>query len=316
MGNSATADVAHDTEVVPCPGCGGTDFAVRCWGRDHLFAQPGRYRVVDCRVCGLVHLNPRPTLAALGKHYPDTYFCYRPVGETCLLARPLFAALQHGMTRRRARSIERAVGRLSPATRAVDVGCGTNLLLAHFRRRRGCVGLGVDFNARVCAYVRERLRMPIVQGTLFDAHLPEASQDLVIMTEYLEHEPNPQAVLREARRITRPGGHLVIEVPYIGGLPARIFGRCWSQLDLPRHLAFYTPATFAPLLRRCGYEIRTFHTFGVPFSCGASVLTSLGMRRLGRLTLRDMLLVGIAGLPSLPLTPWLKEFLFVAAEAH
>ncbi|HWO05789.1 MAG TPA: hypothetical protein VNQ54_13395, partial [Methylomirabilota bacterium] len=36
---------------------------------------------------------------------------------------------------------------------------------------------------------------------------------------------------------------LVIEVPNAGGLGARIFGRAWSGLELPRHLSHFTPAT-------------------------------------------------------------------------
>jgi hypothetical protein len=140
--------------------------------------------------------------------------------------------------------------------------------------------------------------------------------DLVTMNEYLEHEPDPLSVLLEARRISRSGAHLVVEVPYMGGLPSRVFGSCWSQLDVPRHLAFYTPETLEKMLKRAGYRLVHTKPFGAPFSIGISVLQSLGFRKLGRLSPLEALLIALAGAPFLPLFPWLHEFMLVVARAE
>jgi len=47
----------------------------------------------------------------------------------------------------------------------------------------------------------------------------------------------------------------VIEVPNAGGLGARIFGRAWSGLELPRHLSHFTPATLERTAAQAGGRV-------------------------------------------------------------
>lgn len=310
----ATAIADSDREHVACLQCGEDDPEALLVGRDNLFARSGEFPVVRCRRCELVYVTPRPTPEALGRHYPDAYFCYRPVHRYFPLLWPFLAAAVHGMSARRLRWLERHAGRLTPRTRLLDVGCGLNHLLRYIHRRRGCLGIGVDFKHEVVAYVRDRLKMPIELGTLSDAAFESDSFDVIFMTEYLEHEPRPLELLREASRVAAPGAWLAIETPFIGGWPARVFKTCWSQLDVPRHLVFPTPATIADLLRRSGWELIEARTYGVPFSLGASLLQTLGCRHMGRLTLWDTLRIVLAGAPTLPLTPWAHEFMFAVAR--
>lgn len=303
-------------EEIACPLCGAPSFDPFLRGRDRLFARGGRYHLVRCRQCTLIFQNPRPTPTSLALHYPDAYFCYLPLEDMRSPKRWIAAAALCELTGRAIRLLERCTGRLTPDAQVLDVGCGINHLLRELRRRRGCTGVGVDFKAEVVAYVRDRLQMPVVHGTLPDARFDAGRFDVVFMTEYLEHEPQPLAILREARRVLRPGGHLAIEVPYIGGWPARIFRSCWSQLDLPRHLVFYTPHTLDDALRRTGFRVLQVRRYGAAFSTGASLMNLLGYRWMGRLRTVELLAVAALGLPSLPFTPLLHEFLHVVARAE
>jgi ubiquinone/menaquinone biosynthesis C-methylase UbiE len=43
---------------------------------------------------------------------------------------------------------------------------------------------------------------------------PDASFDAIMCTEVLEHVPDPVAALKELNRLLKPGGHLIITVPF------------------------------------------------------------------------------------------------------
>jgi SAM-dependent methyltransferase len=262
------------------------------------------------------YVDPRPTVEALARHYPDDYPPVRVPGAKPTLAGRLGDVLIDLRWLGYIRAVERVIGRISADATVVDVGSGLNELLVRLERLRGCRGLAVDFTPGVVEYIRTRLRMPVCQGSLLDARLQPGTVDLVTMNQYLEHEPDPRSVLTEARRISRPGAHLVVEVPYMDGLPSRVFGSCWSQLDVPRHLAFYTPETMTKMLERCGYRLIHLQPFGAPFSVGVSVLQALGFKRLGRMRAIDALFIVLAGAPFLPFFPWLREFMLVVARAE
>jgi len=313
---SVETETAHESlEAVPCPMCGEHSHDVVLYARDRLFGRPGRYRIVSCTHCELRYLSPRPTLDALGTHYPSDYFIYQTPDALPAFTRPMVKMFTELRWRDSLTRLERAIGRLANDLKVVDVGCGMNDYLLALRSLRGIEGVGVDFKPEVAAYVRDTLHMPVHAGTLQDARFPDGSVDLVTMNEYLEHEPHPLEVLREARRITARGGHLAIEIPCVESLPARMFGSRWSQVDAPRHLIHFTRKTLAAMLERSGYELVHTETFQIPYVIGLSVLQALGHKRLGRLSFVDRSLAMLATLPFIPVFPLLDEFRFAVARA-
>jgi SAM-dependent methyltransferase len=303
-------------ELVACPNCDSKQSRFVLHGRDRLFGKPGWYRVVQCQFFDLRYLNPRPTEESLTRHYPNDYLPIRRPEATPPLLRFLTRVAVRARWSTYLDMVERVIGRIPPSARVVDVGCGLNELLVRLQELRGCSGVGVDINPDVTSYIRDTLRMPIAHGTLRQAALDSGSCDLVTMNQFLEHDPDPRATVTEARRISKTGGHLVVEVPFASGLPARLFGSCWSQLDVPRHLVFYTPETLSHLLQRCGYRVLHVKSFGAPFSIGISVLQALGFTKLGRLSAMDAVLLVLTGAPLLPLFPLLHEFMIVVARAE
>jgi ubiquinone/menaquinone biosynthesis C-methylase UbiE len=302
-------------EDIPCPLCGEHSPKLVLYARDRLFARPGRYSIVSCSHCDLRYLSPRPTLDALGAHYPPQYFIYQPAEDLPAFTRPMARFFATARWTESIARLERVRGPLAPDTRVVDVGCGLNDYLVTLKKLRGIQGIGVDFSPDAAAYVRDTLHMPVHAGTLQQANFAEGEFDVVSMNEYLEHEPNPREVLREARRITKPGGHLCLEVPYIESWPARIFGSRWSQIDAPRHLIHFSEHTLREMLRRSGFELVHTETFSIPYVIGFSVLQALGHRNLGRLTVLDRTLAMLVALPFILVAPFIDEFRFAVARA-
>lgn len=316
MTQSAAIQLADEPqESVPCPLCGADSPELVFYARDRLFAQPGLYRIVRCSACNLRYLSPRPTLAALARHYPPEYFIYQKPEDLNPVARFLVGAFMTDRWRQYIKRVERVRGPFTPDTKIVDVGCGLNEHLVTLKQMRGCEGIGIDFSPEVAAFVRDRLKMPVFEGTLADAKFPDGEFEVVAMNEYLEHEPFPLAALTEARRVTRPGGHLTLEVPAADSFAAKLFGTRWSQVDAPRHLIHFTRETLGAMLERAGFELIHTETFQIPGLIGISVLQALGRRRMGRLTAFDRTLMSFAALPLVPLLPFLDELMFAIARA-
>lgn len=307
-------DSAADEQVehVACPSCRADDAETYRVSRDRLFGRPGLYKVVRCRRCAMIYTNPRPTFAALARHYPSHYFCYVPPETLHGLRKVVATGVSRSVTERRMRALEQLMGKVAAGTRVCDVGCSHGELLYALKSLRSCDVMGVDISEPMVARCIAR-GVPAVAGTLAQAQLASASFDLVTMTEYLEHEGDPRSALLEARRITRAGGYLALEIPLISSLPARVFGNHWSQLDLPRHLMFFTRETLQRMLAECGFEL--VGTRKLVGSLAFSLLHVLGIDGMGQLSTRDILLLVLANLLVFPLQPFVPEFMFVVARA-
>jgi len=101
---------------------------------------------------------------------------------------------------------------LTGAEAVVDVGCGNGIYLAGLARR-GHHGpmVGVDLSPGMLAAARRRT--PAAGLTLGDAAaLPVADHvaDVTLAPHMLYHVPDPAVAAAEFRRITRPGGRLLV----------------------------------------------------------------------------------------------------------
>jgi len=321
MGSTSKSQTAEDDaalgaglERVCCPLCQADDASLRFPVQDYLFNQPDQFTLVTCNQCDLTYLNPRPKLEALGRFYPEEYFCYDPVLRLSGSPKRAMGGPTKALNQRRIAQLERHVSKIPSTSRVLDVGCGAYGFLYHLHRLRKCETLGIDFNAAVVSAIQERLGLPAQHGTLLDADLPPASFDGVAMYEYLEHEGNPVATLNEARRVTKPGGWLVVEIPNVASPLARLFGRKWTQIDAPRHLVLYTPSTIARMLEQCGYEIIGIRKLWYQWLLGLNFLVVLGARNMGKLRIGNLLLGFLASLPLLPVPWFCPEFLRVYAR--
>lgn len=114
---------------------------------------------------------------------------------------------------RRLDLIERLAGRVADR-RVLDCGCGSGLYTGALLER-GADALGIEFDPEAVARGRDR-GLPadrIEVGDLEHLNLPDRSIDLAVFNEVLEHVPNDLAALREAHRVVKPGGAVVVLSP-------------------------------------------------------------------------------------------------------
>jgi len=128
-----------------------------------------------------------------------------------LAARQSIYAYQHPRIDLQARVLDLAAP--APGATVADVGCGNGAYLAELARR-GFAGrvLGLDLSPGMLAAARERSPgfAGLIAADATALPLPDGVADLTLAMHMLYHVPDPSAAVRELRRVTRPGGRVVI----------------------------------------------------------------------------------------------------------
>ncbi|MCX8037310.1 MAG: methyltransferase domain-containing protein [Candidatus Sumerlaeia bacterium] len=228
----------------PCPLCGADN-------AEFLFIK-NTYRHVRCRICRLVFVNPMPTPAELSAIYENPqYFANRNEWEYGY--NDYFAEKQFytALFARRVRQCETALGAADgKGLRLLDVGCAAGFLL-EAARERGWAAAGVEVSSHAVEFARRKCGPAVFHGTLHEARLPDAVFDCVVMSDILEHVGDPVGLLREAARVLKPGGVLVISAPNVHSLSARWMGRRWFHFKRD-HVVLFSPATLHRAIERVG----------------------------------------------------------------
>lgn len=133
---------------------------------------------------------------------------------------------------------------LMPGRRALEIGCGEGALLA-LLRSEGLEVRGIEPLAPYAEHARRAFGLSVKTGYFSNGSETEASADLVILDNVLEHLENPGGVLAEVRRVLASGGVVYIAVP---------------AADVPdpenanvAHLTLWSRTALAVVLRAAGF---------------------------------------------------------------
>jgi SAM-dependent methyltransferase len=246
----------------PCPACGGALVAWRTVpGSDP--ALPGDYELARCvRCASAVTLAPAPAQA----HEAGAYGGGAPRGSS------LVAPLLRSFARRRLALLEGARG--GAPGRLLDVGAGRGRFVAE-AREAGWQACGIEPSQRGVAGARA-LGIELQRGAIADADVLAGSFDAATLWHVLEHLDEPGPALVRIAGWLRPGGLLLVGVPNLGSVQARVGGAAWYHFDVPRHRTHFTVAGLHALLRANGLEpVTTRHVLAEhnPFGLWQSLVS-------------------------------------------
>ena len=171
--------------------------------------------------------------------------------------------------RRAAWILSELEGRIEKGSRVLDLGCGQGFYFPLYARL-GLTAVGVEPDAgpRIEAASRAAsLGFTVIDADAERLPLDAGSFEAVVMSEVLEHLPDPGAALKEAARLLLPGGLLVVTVPHadypfawdpvnwvaealgIGPVRLGLFAGIWAN-----HERLYRPKELSDLIKAAGFR--------------------------------------------------------------
>ena len=167
-----------------------------------------------------------------------------------------------------------------PASRILDLGCSGGLF-AERARAAGHHVTGVDYME--IPGVRERTDRFFVAD--LEQGIPEEvgnRYDVVVAGDVIEHLTRPVTLLRDMRRVLRPGGQLLLSVPNFGHWYPRarvasgLFGYDRRGILDVTHMRFFTRSTLRRTVRAAGFDIIEESATGLPLGAVGSGTSGLG----------------------------------------
>ncbi len=160
-----------------------------------------------------------------------------------------------------ARARVRFVGRWAPPGALIEIGAASGYFI-DAARTQGWSAEGVEPAGDMALRARER-GLPVRQGTLATAAQSMEPVDLLCAWHVLEHLPEPRAAVGLMRRLLRPGGRLVLELPNVASVLAARRTTRWLHLDPGAHVAHYGPRQVRQLLSAGGFDVDHLETFSM-----------------------------------------------------
>src|SRR5579862_5361723 len=147
---------------------------------------------------------------------------------------------------------------VTPTAVVLDLGCGFGEFLNHLRCARR---IGVDLNPESAKHLAAGIEFHAGDVCTLPM-IPEATVDLVFSSNLMEHLPSKEAaerMLREARRVLKPGGQLLLMGPNLRFLP----GEYWDFWD---HRLPITDRSLSEILGSLDFKVVEQHARFLPYT--------------------------------------------------
>lgn len=244
--------IEHASNAQPketlCPACGADD-------KQHMFPISWG-RLVTCKKCKLVLLDPLPEIEELVRFYENS--SYRDAYRSGVMTQANFAEKRYshllGLIKQ---FIPQLIGKEKRSL--LDIGCGVGSFLSVAQANNWSV-LGTEISHEAVCEANKVLGDRVFEGDISSLALSDTF-DLITIYHVVEHLLNPVEVLTKAYQLLQSNGILFVETPNIGGIGARLKQAKWSMIKPPEHVLYYKPCSLKYVLRKAGFsKIKIFTT--------------------------------------------------------
>lgn len=255
----AAAGISANLEYPACPMCESDR-------REFPFRLQQPYNVARCTECGLYYLYPRLIERAMQEAYRQSSY-YE--GGACGYADISYIAQEFALRATFKQLLHHLAMRGLTGGDLLEIGCGYGYLLdearALFGRR-----VGTDFSPESADIARATGAEVFVGG--IEQVPSEAKFDCVVGTQLIEHVYEPISFVKQLVGHTKPGGHIILATPDIGGVLRKVMGRRWPSFKVPEHVVYFDYGTLSSLMYRGG--LRDIRRLPYPHAFPLSLITA------------------------------------------
>lgn len=210
---------------------------------------------------GFLRVSPEPSDEEIRKFYAQEFYSgeYKNFNNSTLEVQERDADYHRMQREMLLATVERLLGRKIAGSAVLDFGCGWGLTL-QFLSEHGAHCHGLDPSPEAVAYCQSKgLTVEVGDIDNFGA-LADASYDVVLLQNVLEHLKDPEHALKRLCERMRPGGVIVCAVPN----DFNALQLCAAELHQlpqwwvapPAHLSYFNGDSLSSLMRGCGFAPR------------------------------------------------------------
>lgn len=254
------------SEEPTCDLCGGSSYVVirepdpsstaTVDERLEAFRSSGEEPLVDqliqCTQCTLVFVWPRMESERISQAYSSAI---DPVHAN--QDRWRVASFERQM--RKVGVLPESLWNLPTKPRLLDIGCAGGAFPCA-ANKLGFDVTGIEPASYLASAGRERYSLDIRDGFFDPRDFAGERFQVVSLWDVLEHLDSPSAMLRNVHKVLEGDGLLILNLPMIDTLSARILGSRWP-FYLNVHLYYFTLESISKMLESTGYVLETYASY-------------------------------------------------------
>jgi len=247
-------------EEFPCPICNKKDFRVIKERNERLILQASRSRstfaasghiklfdqLVECLICKHVMTNPRLNSTDLVFEYTnsneDTHFL-----QNRFRINTFYRALQKILE-----VID--INQKTSTINLLDIGCASGAFLCAAEKITNWKIEGIEPSRSMVAFGKREYAVNINQGVFLSENYNGRKFDVISLWDVLEHINEPDLLLKDISKVLASNGHIIINVPNLDSIVARLMGYRWP-FYLAVHIHYFKNKTIKKLLDMQGLKI-------------------------------------------------------------
>lgn len=236
----------EELKEIPCDFCGSREVA-------REFIRADGMRVVECAVCGLAYLNPRPRPELIPEFYKEDYFTGASAerGEGGL---KLNLDISSSKSSANDQNISRPIQIINEkfgglqGKDVLEIGCATGDLLSKIKKA-GANAKGLEISEFAADMARKR-GFEVITGTIEDySKIGYDKVDIILVLEVIEHVLSPTRFIQHCTDLLKPTGLLILSTPNY--TCTKRFGKDWLGFKTSfEHMYFFSEKSIEKMVEK------------------------------------------------------------------